>query len=142
MQQGGRVFENLSVWDNLALAFPDGMAGKTFDLLQGVVPMLQKPRRVLQHQMADKLSGGEKHHLALVMALAAKPKLVILDEPSAGLSPIATEEMYRILKSVQERMDTTIVLIEQNYSRAVAFSKKTVLIRNGVFAGTFSSANL
>ena len=88
MQQGGRVFPNLSVWENLELAFNTGM-GEGFDQLRAIIPMLQRPKKELQRQMADKLSGGQKHQLALAMTLATRPRLVILDEPSAGLSPRA-----------------------------------------------------
>jgi ABC-type branched-subunit amino acid transport system ATPase component len=130
MQQGGQVFPNLSVWENLELAFPMGM-GRSFHLLSNIIPMLQLPKNELQHKMADKLSGGQKHQLALAMALAAEPKLVILDEPSAGLSPKAVEEMYEILRAVRESFGVTILLIEQNVAKAVEFCNVSHIISSG-----------
>ena len=137
MQQGGQVFPTLSVWENLELAFrSDDKAA--FERIRAIVPLLQRPRRELQHQMADKLSGGQKHQLALAMTLAAQPRLVILDEPSAGLSPKAVEEMYRILQSMRQDLNLTIVLIEQNVAKAVGFCDECSLIRQGMIAKTFN----
>ena len=130
MQQGGQVFPNLSVWENLELAFPKDMEC-SFHHLSNIIPMLQLPKNELQHKMADKLSGGQKHQLALAMALAAEPKLVILDEPSAGLSPKAVEEMYEILRAVRESFGVTILLIEQNVAKAVEFCNETMLLAQG-----------
>ena len=130
MQQGGQVFQNLSVWENLEVAFGLKMDGY-FEQLREIIPLLQLPKRKLQHQMADKLSGGQKHQLALAMALATHPKLVILDEPSAGLAPKAVEEMYAILQATLKAMDLTIVLIEQNISKAALFSGRCYFVKNG-----------
>jgi len=130
MQQGGRVFPNLSVWENLELAFNTGM-GEGFDQLRAIIPMLQRPKKELQRQMADKLSGGQKHQLALAMTLATRPRLVILDEPSAGLSPRAVEEMYGILKSIRDQLPLSVLLIEQNIARAVEYCDKVMLLRQG-----------
>lgn len=136
MQQGGQVFQNLSVWENLEIAFGSNM-NDSFDQLRQIIPMLQKSKNELKHKMADKLSGGQKHQLALAMALATKPKLVILDEPSAGLSPKAVEEMYEILNGVREKMSVTIVLIEQNIAKALQYCDLTVKIQNGTVEGPF-----
>ncbi len=140
MQQGGRVFPNLSVWDNLQLAT---QANNNCPLsilnsqLAELVPLLQCPKRELQHLMADKLSGGQKHQLSLAMTLATNPRLVILDEPSAGLSPKAVEEMYQMLQDVREKLNVTIILIEQNIAKAVEFCDRSILIRQGQTANRF-----
>lgn len=130
MQQGGRVFPNLSVWENLELAFNTGM-GEGFNQLRAIIPMLQRPKKELQRQMADKLSGGQKHQLALAMTLATRPRLVILDEPSAGLSPRAVEEMYGILQTMRDNLKVTVVLIEQAIARAVGFCQTSLLMGQG-----------
>ena len=133
MQQGGRVFPNLSVWDNLQLAL-GGSHSSLFTLhssLGEVVPLLQQPRHELQRLMADKLSGGQKHQLSLAMTLATNPRLVILDEPSAGLSPKAVEEMYKMLRDVREKLNVTIILIEQNIAKAVEFCAGCYLLEQG-----------
>ena len=127
MQQGGQVFQNLSVWENLEIAFGSEM-DKYFKQLQEIIPLLQEPKRKLQHQMADKLSGGQKHQLALAMTLATHPKLVILDEPSAGLAPNAVEEMFSILQDLRKETNVTMVLIEQNIAKTESFCDKTMLL--------------
>ena len=126
MQQGGRVFPNLSVWDNIQLA-----AQANNSQLSEIVPLLQRPKHELQHLMADKLSGGQKHQLSLAMTLATNPRLVILDEPSAGLSPKAVGEMYQMLRDVREKLNVTIILIEQNIAKAVEFCDRSIMIRQG-----------
>lgn len=123
MQQGGRVFPNLTVWDNLQLAAQAN--NSKFNIqnseLREIIPLLQRPKHDLQRLMADKLSGGQKHQLSLAMTLATHPRLVVLDEPSAGLSPIAVEEMYTMLRKICNCFGLTIVLIEQNIARAIEF---------------------
>jgi ABC-type branched-subunit amino acid transport system ATPase component len=127
MQQGGQVFQTMSVWENIELAAD----GNSLEAIRDIIPLLQRPKRELQRQMADKLSGGQKHQLALAMALATQPRLVILDEPSAGLSPKSVEEMYTLLTAVREQMKVTIVLIEQNVAKAVGYCDRSVMIEQG-----------
>lgn len=141
MQQGGQVFQNLSVWENLEIAFGSNM-NDSFDQMQQIIPMLQKSKSELKNKMADKLSGGQKHQLALAMAVATKPRLVILDEPSAGLSPKAVGEMYEMLKATREKMNVTVVLIEQNVSKAVSFCSRSLLLRQGIIIHEFESNSL
>lgn len=137
MQQGGKVFRNLSVWDNLQLAGQ----GRSAQLAE-IIPLLQQPKKDLQHLMADKLSGGQKHQLSLAMTLATNPRLVILDEPSAGLSPKAVEEMYQMLRAVKEKIDVTIILIEQNISKAVDFCHWSILIQQGQIVKRIAGDNI
>ena len=136
MQQGGQVFPNLSVWENLELAFSSRMGGE-FDRLRDIIPILRSPKKELQHRMADKLSGGQKHQLALAMTLATRPRLVILDEPSAGLSPKAVEEMYGVLEKVRKHLCMSIILIEQSISKAVGYCDNDCLLRQGRIATVF-----
>ena len=145
MHQGGVVFPNLSVWQNLQFAI--GSAPRTAETqcitsLQSAIPLLHKPKKELMHTMADKRSGGQRHELALAMTLARQPKLVILDEPSAGLSPKAVEEMYGMLKQIRELIGLTIVLVEQNVSRAVAFCDRCVLLEQGRITDEFAGERL
>ena len=134
MQQGGKVFRNLSVWDNLQLASNNSQLSTLNSQLKEVVPMLQRPKKELQHLMADKLSGGQKHQLSLAMTLATNPRLVILDEPSAGLSPIAVEEMYQMLRAVKEKLGVTIILIEQNIAKAAENCHRYEILKTGSFS--------
>lgn len=143
MQQGGKVFRNLSVWDNLQLATQGN--NSQFSILNSklveLVPLLQRPKRELQRLMADKLSGGQKHQLSLAMTLATNPRLVILDEPSAGLSPKAVEEMYQILRDVRSKMNVTIILIEQNIAKAIEFCNVCRLMDMGNSVQSFDKSN-
>ena len=139
MQQGGQVFQNLSIWENLEIAFANG---SSLEQIRDIIPLLQRSKRELQYQMADKLSGGQKHQLALAMALATEPKLVILDEPSAGLSPRAVEEMYGILRLMRERTRVTIILIEQNVAKASSFCDYSFLIQQGLVIKKFERSDL
>ena len=137
MQQGGKVFRNLSVWDNLQLAGQ----GRSAQLAE-IIPLLQKPKSQLQHLMADKLSGGQKHQLSLAMSLANNPKLVILDEPSAGLSAKSVEEMFTMLGAIRDTFGTSIFIIEQNIAKAVDFCCLTYLLIQGSAQQILSSKDL
>lgn len=137
MQQGGQVFTTMSVWENLQLAFGDVQDKEYMEVLKDIVPLLARPKKELQHTMADKLSGGQRHQLALTMTLARHPKLAILDEPSAGLSPKSVEEMYNILQQVRERLGVTILLIEQNIAKAIDFCDRSILLAQGTIAHEF-----
>ena len=130
MHQGGAVFPNLSVWENLRLA-GGGHGPLATEGLASLIPLLSSPRTRLKRMMADKLSGGERHQLALAMALLTNPKLVILDEPSAGLSPAAVDSMYQLLSDIRKSLGTSIILIEQNITRALAFCDRCVLMEGG-----------
>ena len=130
MQQGGKVFQTLSAWDNLLLAMSKHSA-KTLETLRGIIPMLQVPKKELQRMMSDKLSGGQKHQLSLAMTLATNPRLVILDEPSAGLSPKAVDETYEILQAVRNQLGLSIILIEQNIARAINFCSRCLVLAHG-----------
>ena len=143
MQQGGKVFPNLSAWDNLQLA-AQGINSQ-FSILNSqlveIIPLLQQPKKNLQNLMADKLSGGQKHQLSLAMTLATNPSLVILDEPSAGLSPKAVEEMYEILQTIRELLGVTVILIEQNISRALGSCDKSLLMEMGGVSSEIESSD-
>ena len=115
MQQGGRVFPNLSVWDNIQLAARFNHSQFSFfnSQLVDIIPLLQRPKRELQHLMADKLSGGQKCQLSLTNTLIQQPFFVVLDEPSAGLSP-KTVFLYQILKKIRHISDTSFIIIEHD----------------------------
>lgn len=142
MQQGGQVFRELTVHENLKIAFGH-IKDKTFiDELKSMIPLLALPERELKGKMADKLSGGQRHQLALAMALAQRPKLLILDEPSAGLSPKSVESMYDILSEVRKKTKVSIILIEQNINMAIQFCDRSLLIEQGSIAHEFLSKEI
>lgn len=136
MQQGGRVFPSLSVMEHLELVL--GRETKTgMERLAEMVPLLAKPKHKLRHMMADHLSGGQKHQLALAMTLALNPSLMILDEPSAGLTPRAIDDMYLIIDAICRQEGTAILLIEQVVAKAVEHSNRCLLIQLGTIAKEF-----
>ena len=95
-----------------------------------------------QKKLIRNLSAGNKQKVGIISALFNHPKLVILDEPSAGLSPKSVEEMYEVLQKARETMDVTIVLIEQNVARANAFCDRCLLIKQGVIDWMFYGNSL
>lgn len=133
MHQGGKVFDNLTVDENLSLA------GKMSSDFKNLIPLLQEG---IGNRMADRLSGGQRHQLALAMALLGRPRLVVLDEPSAGLSPKAVEGMYKILSTARKELGISIILIEQNISKAITFCDRSLLIAQGKIEQEFTSRNI
>ena len=141
MQQGGRAFPNLSVWQNLQMAMGNSQLSTFNSQLLDIIPLLQQPKKKLMRTMSDKLSGGQRHELALVMTLSQKPELVILDEPSAGLSPVAVEEMYGMLHAIREKLVITIILIEQNIAKAVGFCERCEMMGQGIIVDEYTNQN-
>lgn len=139
MHQGGVVFPNLTVWQNLQLAVGAARYSSLASQYGGIIPLLREPERKLMRTAADKLSGGQRHQLALAMTMAQNPQLIILDEPSAGLSPKAVEEMYEMLAMVQKKLGITVVLIEQNIIRAVDFCRRCFMVSQGTVARVFEN---
>lgn len=137
MGQGGVVFNNLSVLDNLRLS---GISIKQFDKLAENIPLLNHPRVWMRRTMADTLSGGQRMQLALAMALADSPRLVILDEPSAGLAPGVIDDMYYLLSGLHQSSALTILLIEQAVNKAVSFCDSCVIMESGKISGSIRNA--
>ena len=140
--QGGAVFPHLSVGENLEI----GGAGLTKTALDTkitemteMLPFLTNERLTEQ---ASSLSGGERHQLALGMILMQEPGLLLLDEPSAGLSPANVDEMYHLLSTIRQNSPISILLIEQKVTEAVKFSDRVSLLKNGTIARTEPSTQL
>lgn len=128
-----RLFAPLSVMDNLILGaylrLTDGEkkeVRKDLEAVFALFPQLQKRSR----QPACTLSGGEQQMLAIGRALMAKPKLILLDEPSLGLAPMIVQDIYRVIQRLKEE-GNTILLIEQNARTALEISERTYLIELG-----------
>jgi branched-chain amino acid transport system ATP-binding protein len=131
--EGRRIFPRLSVLENLelgAFARPDrdGIASD-LDRVLGLFPRL---RERLQ-QKGGTLSGGEQQMLAISRALMARPALLLLDEPSMGLSPILVETIFRIIQDIN-RQGTTILLVEQNARMALRVAHRGYVIQTGRIA--------
>lgn len=138
MRQGGQVFTTMTVQENLDIAFGNNTDKAYRELITKMIPLLNESSREMGKRTADKLSGGQRHQLALAMALATKPSLLILDEPSAGLSPVSVEKMYELLEIVKRTLHVTIILIEQNINKAISFCDRSILLSQGTIGKAFA----
>jgi len=129
--EGRRIFPNLSVKENLEVG---GHTLKGRDLKSTLLDMVLStfPRireRLTQH--AGTLSGGEQQMLALGRALMGDPTLLLLDEPSMGLSPLITQETFALIKRINEEKGISIVLVEQNAHMALHYSHRAYVLETG-----------
>jgi len=129
--EGREVFGDLSVQENLKLGgIPLRLSRKDEDTrIEEVFARFPKLSERSQ-QLAGTLSGGEQQMLAMGRALMAKPRLLLLDEPSLGLAPLITDEIFAIIQQLA-RAGTTILLVEQNAARALSVSDHAYLLANG-----------
>lgn len=129
--EGRRIFPDLTVKDNLDLggySLNDKELKKDlFHLIISTFPRLKE--RMEQH--AGTLSGGEQQMLAMGRALMAHPKLLLLDEPSMGLSPIITREIFSLISTINRERGISMVLVEQNAHMALEHSHRTYVLENG-----------
>jgi branched-chain amino acid transport system ATP-binding protein len=137
VMEGRRVFEHLSVEENLlagAFTRRTRTPGRDLDQVYAYFPRL-KERRL---GSAGYLSGGEQQMLAIGRALMAKPRLIMLDEPSLGLAPLIVREIFGIVQRVNRESGTTILLVEQNARLAMSVASYAYLLENGrvVLEGT------
>ena len=135
--EGRRVFEHLSVEDNLlAGAHARGRHGVKEDLRQvyACFPRLEGRR----HGLAGYLSGGEQQMLAIGRALMARPRVILLDEPSLGLAPLVVQEIFELIPRINRQSGTTILLVEQNARLAMRVAHDVYVVEDGrvVLAGT------
>jgi branched-chain amino acid transport system ATP-binding protein len=117
--EGREVFPLLSVHDNLMMGAytrrdRDGIA-QDLEMVFGYFPVLRERAR----QEAGQLSGGQQQMLAISRALMSRPRLMLLDEPSLGLSPRLTEEIFAIVRRINRERGTTLLLVEQNAAMAL-----------------------
>lgn len=128
--EGRQIFPELSVQENLMIgAYTRKDRGQISETLQEVFnyfPRLEERSK----QIAGTLSGGEQQMLAIGRALMAKPKLLLLDEPSLGLAPLIVKDIFRIIEEINKR-GTTILLVEQNAYQALAIADYGYILETG-----------
>ena len=128
--EGRRVFAELSVYENLRMG---AYTRKDKSEIEESLANLYKrfPRlEERKNQMAGTLSGGEQQMLAMGRALMSKPKIILMDEPSMGLSPILVNEIFDIIRAVSES-GTTVLLVEQNAKKALAIADRAYVLETG-----------
>jgi branched-chain amino acid transport system ATP-binding protein len=130
--EGREVFEELSVRENLLMGAyirrDRAAIKKDFDQIYGYFPVLKER----EDQWAGTLSGGEQQMLAIGRALMNRPKLLLLDEPSLGLSPILVTQIFGIIKMINAQ-GVTILLVEQNARMALKIAHFGLILENGRF---------
>ena len=129
--EGRRIFGTLTVQENLLLgAFTRRDAAGVAETLAWVdelFPVLAKRRR----QLAGTLSGGEQQMLAIARALMARPRLLLLDEPSLGLAPLLVKAIFRTIREINEKAGVTVLLVEQNARAALKLAHRGYVIEVG-----------
>ncbi|RJP81885.1 MAG: ABC transporter ATP-binding protein [Desulfobacteraceae bacterium] len=140
--EGRHIFPYLSVKENLDMgAFlrdDRDQIRKDMEYVFEMFPILAQR----QHQQGGTLSGGEQQMLAISRALMAKPKLLLLDEPSLGLAPIIVRQIFDIIKKVNRENNTTIFLVEQNANLALNVAHRGYVMENGRITMTDTAENL
>ncbi len=131
VMEGRRVFEDLTVDENLTMG---GYTRRDFvalkrdrELCFDYFPRLRERRK----QIAGYLSGGEQQMLAISRALMARPRLILLDEPSLGLAPLLVQEIFRIIQKINQEEKTTMLLVEQNANVALSIAQFGYIMESG-----------
>jgi len=135
--EGRRLFPQMSVEENLIMGTLNGEAkakrAQTMERVYGLFPRLRERKK----QLAGTLSGGEQQMLAVGRGLMSLPKLMMFDEPSLGLAPILVQDIFRIVRKINEE-GVTVLLVEQNVRQTLAMCHRAYVLENGrvVLEGT------
>ena len=131
VMEGRRVFEDLTVEENIVVGgyTRNDRAGlrRDMEMCYAYFPRLKERRK----KLSGYLSGGEQQMLAISRALMARPKLILLDEPSLGLAPLLVKEIFGIVKKINEQEKTTFLLVEQNANLALGIAHYGYIMEGG-----------
>ena len=142
VSDGKSVIAELTVKENLALAGLWRKDKKDVAKATGEVVELFPILGQRMSQAAGSLSGGERQMLAIGRALIARPKLLLLDEPSLGLAPLIIEQIFQTIKSLVEKMDLTVLLVEQNAMGALKIADEGIVLNLGSVVAVDSAQTL
>ncbi len=139
--EGRRIFQQLTVLDNLRLgAFTRKNKAETDEMLEKVYqrfPRLEERK----NQIAGTLSGGEQQMLAMGRALMSRPDIILMDEPSMGLSPLLVNEIFSIIEEIRAG-GTTVLLVEQNAKKALSIANRAYVLETGNIALSGNAVDL
>ena len=140
--EGRHIFPDLTVSENLDMGCflrkdKQGIR-QDLDYIYSLFPILAERR----NQPGGNLSGGEQQMLAISRALMARPELLLLDEPSMGLAPIITKQIFQIIEKINQEQNTTIFLVEQNANLALKVADRGYVMETGSITLTDSADNL
>ncbi len=140
--EGGRLFMFMTVLENLELGAFGPTARQdlkpTLDEVMDLFPILRERR----DQLAGSLSGGERQMCAIARALMSRPRMLMLDEPSLGLSPVMLEKVFDLVRTVVASRDLTVLLIEQNVADALEMASRAYVVEGGRIVKTGPGAEL
>ncbi len=140
--EGRLIFPDLTITENLDMGafLRDDKSGikEDMDLAFKLFPILYERRK----QLGGNLSGGEQQMLAISRALMARPKLLLLDEPSLGLAPLIIRQIFEIVKKINKESGTTVFLVEQNANLALKTAHRGYVMENGEITLSDTSENL
>jgi branched-chain amino acid transport system ATP-binding protein len=140
--EGRQIFPTMTVRENLEMgaAVPRARAGAAAAMARvfALWPRLAERQR----QLAGTLSGGEQQMLAIGRCLMGAPRLMMLDEPSLGLAPVVVEDVFRVVRDLNERDGLTIVLVEQNVAQSLTLAHRGYVLENGRIVMSGSGAEL
>ena len=129
LMQGGKTFPSLSVAENLsiaALALPRHERQRAIDKIAERFQLTGDLKKTV-----GILSGGQRQRLAIALVMVCRPGILLLDEPSAGLTPLLVQEIFRILDKYKQEHNVSILLVEQHLSAALDFADRVVVLVNG-----------
>lgn len=127
--EGRRIFLQMTVQENLEMGAFTQKGGETQQDLEKIYALFPRLKERLK-QMAGTLSGGEQQMLAMGRALMSHPRLLVMDEPSMGLSPLYVNEIFEIIQEISKE-GTTVLLVEQNAKKALSIANKAYVLETG-----------